>query len=67
MRIRTGIAATVMAGAMVFGAGSAAVAADNPEDVVQNRPVSVTDDGPTGLGVNLLCGIGLLGQGSCGN
>ena len=67
MRIRSAIAAAAAAGVMVLGAGSAAMAADGPEDVVQHRPVSVTDDGPTGLGVNLLCGIGLLGQGSCSN
>ncbi|GAA2101670.1 hypothetical protein GCM10009801_75100 [Streptomyces albiaxialis] len=67
MRIRTGIAAAVAASALVLSAGSAAVAADGPENFVKHRPVTVTDDGPTGIGLNVLCGIGLLGKGVCSN
>ncbi|MGW0734669.1 hypothetical protein [Streptomyces sp. NPDC002851] len=72
MRIRTGIAATVAATAMVFGASSVSVAAEAPQNVVQQQPTSVAagggdGDGATGIGLNLLCGIGLLGQGACSN
>ncbi|MFG3254421.1 hypothetical protein [Streptomyces sp. NPDC048172] len=67
MRIRTGIVSAAVVTAALFSSAGVALAADTPEDVVQNRPTSVTDDGPTGLGLNLLCGLGVLGQGSCSN
>lgn len=77
MRIRTGIAAvTVMAAATVFGGSTVSAAADAPQaQHVIEHPTSIVagdvrggeGDGPTGLGVNLLCGIGVLGQGSCSN
>ncbi|GAA2062354.1 hypothetical protein GCM10009801_05400 [Streptomyces albiaxialis] len=67
MRIRTGIVSAAVVTAAIFSSAGAALAADTPEDVVKHRPVSVVDDGPTGIGVNLLCGIGILGKGSCSN
>ncbi|MEV8319271.1 hypothetical protein AB0Q95_34450 [Streptomyces sp. NPDC059900] len=63
MRIRTMAAAAALACVTVLGGATAATAA--PADPPPSN--SQHDEGPTGLGLNLLCGIGLLGQGSCGN
>ena len=67
MRIRKGIVGVAVVSAALFSGAGVAVAADGPEDVVQERPTSVVDDGPTGIGLNVLCGIGALGQAACGN
>ncbi|MDI3422241.1 hypothetical protein [Streptomyces luteolus] len=58
-----------MATAMIFGAGAGAgaVAAERPANAVEHRAPSPEDDDWTGIGLNILCGIGVLGVGYCSN
>lgn len=59
MRIRTTLAAVALAAATVLGGAGAAAAADpDPHDGHH-----VSND----VGINVLCGLGLLGVGACGN
>ncbi|MER7349671.1 hypothetical protein ABT390_30180 [Streptomyces aurantiacus] len=58
MRIRTAIVTVALAAAAVLGSSSAASA---------NDPDPGNHDGATGIGLNLLCGLGVLGSGSCDN
>ncbi|MFG3280353.1 hypothetical protein [Streptomyces sp. NPDC048111] len=63
MRLRTFLAATVLAATtLLAGVGSAAAQSD-PQD----PPPSTSSHGNTGIGINLLCGLGLLAPGSCSN
>ncbi|MEV8319818.1 chaplin [Streptomyces sp. NPDC059900] len=64
MRIRTIAATAALACVTVLGGATAATAAPADPPPPSN---SQSDEGPTGLGLNLLCGLGVLGQGSCSN
>ncbi|MCX5384798.1 hypothetical protein [Streptomyces sp. NBC_00083] len=66
MQFRTFLAATVLAATTLLGAVGTASAHSTPDD--PTPPSTSSSHGDTGLGLNLLCGLGLLlGQGSCHN
>jgi hypothetical protein len=76
MRIRTAvIAATMLTATVLAGAGTASAVPAHSQAPALAQSASATpqdgrdgqDDGPTGIGLNLLCGLGILGAGSCSN